>query len=145
VTRSLSKAHSLAGFRVGYAVLPRASADDLNSHNDAYPLTETGQAAAIASLRNEAKISGHVDPVRQWARDLAVQSNGMGVRTFRWHTVKRAGQCVSESRVLPANLVTADAETGLSALLRTRRFLQLNHEGHSRTNSPAGKFCLELR
>jgi len=38
VTRTLSKAHSLAGFRVGYAVLPQAIADDLNDHNDAYPL-----------------------------------------------------------------------------------------------------------
>jgi histidinol-phosphate aminotransferase len=38
VVRTLSKAHSLAGFRVGYAVLPPALADDLNAHNDAYPL-----------------------------------------------------------------------------------------------------------
>lgn len=37
VTRTLSKAHSLAGFRVGYAILPEAIADDLNAHNDAYP------------------------------------------------------------------------------------------------------------
>ena len=35
VTRTLSKAHSLAGFRVGYAVLPEALADALNAHNDA--------------------------------------------------------------------------------------------------------------
>ncbi|HQU45490.1 MAG TPA: aminotransferase class I/II-fold pyridoxal phosphate-dependent enzyme, partial [Pirellulales bacterium] len=33
VTRTLSKAHSLAGFRVGYAVLPEAIADDLNRNN----------------------------------------------------------------------------------------------------------------
>ena len=38
VTRTLSKAHSLAGFRLGYALLPEAIAHDLNSHNDAYPL-----------------------------------------------------------------------------------------------------------
>jgi histidinol-phosphate aminotransferase len=31
VTRTLSKAHSLAGFRVGYAVLPAPLADDLNT------------------------------------------------------------------------------------------------------------------
>src|SRR5690606_32828857 len=56
VTRTLSKAHSLAGFRVGYAVLPEAIAADLNAHNDAYPLTRTGQAAAIATLLHEEKI-----------------------------------------------------------------------------------------
>jgi histidinol-phosphate aminotransferase len=38
VTRTLSKAHSLAVFRVGYAVLPRPLADELNATNDAYPL-----------------------------------------------------------------------------------------------------------
>jgi histidinol-phosphate aminotransferase len=32
VTRTLSKAHSLAGFRVGYAILPEDLADDLNIH-----------------------------------------------------------------------------------------------------------------
>lgn len=45
VTRTLSKAHSLAGFRVGYAVLPGEVADDLNAHNDAYPLARPSQAA----------------------------------------------------------------------------------------------------
>ncbi len=33
VTRTLSKADSLAGFRVGYAILPADLADDLNFHN----------------------------------------------------------------------------------------------------------------
>ena len=45
VTRTLSKAHSLAGFRVGYAVLPADLADDLNCHNDAYPLARPSQGA----------------------------------------------------------------------------------------------------
>ena len=56
VTRTLSKAHSLAGFRVGYAVLPEEIADDLNRRNDAYPLARPSQAAAIATLRHEDKI-----------------------------------------------------------------------------------------
>jgi histidinol-phosphate aminotransferase len=45
VTRTLSKAHSLAGFRVGYAVLPQTIADDLNDHNDAYPIARPSEAA----------------------------------------------------------------------------------------------------
>ncbi len=56
VTRTLSKAHSLAWFRVGYAVLPEAIADDLNSHNDAYPLAKPSQAAAVATLQHEDEI-----------------------------------------------------------------------------------------
>ena len=38
VTRTLSKAHSLAGFRSGYAILSEPVADYLNANNDAYPL-----------------------------------------------------------------------------------------------------------
>jgi len=56
VTRTLSKAHSLAGFRIGYGIFPEAIADDLNIHNDAYPLARPSQAAAIATLQHEDKI-----------------------------------------------------------------------------------------
>jgi histidinol-phosphate aminotransferase len=82
VTRTLSKAHSLAGFRVGYAVLPPALADDLNQHNDAYPLARPGEAAAIATLQNEAKIFDRVALLRQWTDELAAGLRALGVRTF---------------------------------------------------------------
>lgn len=82
VTRTLSKAHSLAGFRVGYAILPEALADDLNSSNDAYPLARASQAAAIATLENEDKIRERAANLRRWARDLAGELDALGVRTF---------------------------------------------------------------
>jgi histidinol-phosphate aminotransferase len=68
VTRTFSKAHSLAGFRVGYAVLPEPIADDLNQHNDAYPLARPSEAAAIATLRHEDKIRERVGQLRQLKR-----------------------------------------------------------------------------
>ena len=71
VTRTLSKAHSLAGFRVGYAVLPEPIADDLNGHNDAYPLARPSEAAAVATLRHEDKI-----------KSRAAQLRGLGVRPY---------------------------------------------------------------
>jgi histidinol-phosphate aminotransferase len=82
VTRTLSKAHSLAGFRVGYAVLPRALADDLNEHNDAYALARPSEAAAIATLQNEGKIFERVAMLRQWTDELAAGLRVLGVRTF---------------------------------------------------------------
>jgi len=82
VTRTLSKAHSLAGFRVGYAVLPEAIADDLNRHNDAYPLTRASEAAAIATLRHEDKIKARASQLRTWTQELAGQLRSLGVRTF---------------------------------------------------------------
>jgi histidinol-phosphate aminotransferase len=69
VTRTLSKAHSLAGFRVGYAILPEPLAEDLNRHNDAYPLTRPSEAATIATLRHEDKIRTRVEMLRGWRRN----------------------------------------------------------------------------
>lgn len=82
VTRTLSKAHSLAGFRVGYAVLPQDLADDLNAKNDAYPLARPSQAAAIATLQHEEKIRARVAELRTWTRDLAAELGRLGIRTF---------------------------------------------------------------
>jgi histidinol-phosphate aminotransferase len=81
-TRTLSKAHSLAGFRVGYAVLPESLADDLNAHNDAYPLARASQAAALATLRHEEKIRDRVRQLREWTEELAAGLRALGVRTF---------------------------------------------------------------
>jgi histidinol-phosphate aminotransferase len=82
VTRTLSKAHSLAGFRVGYAILPEALADDLNRNNDAYPLARASQAAAIATLMHEDKIVERANQLRGWAVALAKELEQLGVKTF---------------------------------------------------------------
>jgi histidinol-phosphate aminotransferase len=86
VTRTLSKAHSLAGFRVGYAVLPKALADDLNGHNDAYPLARPSEAAAIATLQHERKITERTVMLKAWTRELAQELRTLGVRTFPTET-----------------------------------------------------------
>lgn len=86
VTRTLSKAHSLAGFRVGYAVLPPPLADDLNTHNDAYPLARPSQAAALATLRHGHKILERIVTLRAWTDELARDLHALGVRTFPTET-----------------------------------------------------------
>jgi histidinol-phosphate aminotransferase len=86
VTRTLSKAHSLAGFRVGYAILAEDLADDLNSHNDACPLARPSQAAALVTLQHEDKIRTRVAQLRQWTEDLARELRALGVRTFPTET-----------------------------------------------------------
>jgi histidinol-phosphate aminotransferase len=86
VTRTLSKAHSLAGFRVGYAILPEAIADDLNGHNDAYPLTRPSQAAAIATLQHEDQIHARAAQLHAWTEELAAQVRALGARTFLTET-----------------------------------------------------------
>ena len=86
VTRTLSKAHSLAGFRVGYAVLPQPIADDLNRGNDAYPLARPSEAAAMATLRHEDEIRARTGELRQWTEALASQLRDLGVRTYPTET-----------------------------------------------------------
>jgi histidinol-phosphate aminotransferase len=86
VTRTLSKAHSLAGFRIGYAILPEAVADDLNGHNDAYPLARPSQAAAIATLQNEVQIHARAAQLHAWTMELAAQLRTLGVRTYPTET-----------------------------------------------------------
>jgi histidinol-phosphate aminotransferase len=86
VTRTLSKAHSLAGFRVGYAILPEALADDLNTHNDAYPLARSSQAAALATLQHEDKIRERAVQLRTWTEQLAGELNILGVHTYPTET-----------------------------------------------------------
>lgn len=86
VTRTLPKAHSLAGFRIGYGIFPEAIADDLNSHNDAYPLARPSQAAAIATLQYEYKIFARATQLRAWTGELAAQLRSLGVRTYPTET-----------------------------------------------------------
>jgi histidinol-phosphate aminotransferase len=86
VTRTLSKAHSLAGFRVGYAILPDHLAVDLNTHNDAYPLARVSQAAALATLQHEDKIMERVRKLRDWTEELGAELRALGVRTFPTQT-----------------------------------------------------------
>jgi len=82
VTRTLSKAHSLAGFRVGYAVLPEPIADAMNAGNDAYPLARPSEAAAIATLENEARIAARLADLKAWTATLAGELRALGVRTY---------------------------------------------------------------
>ena len=86
VTRTLSKAHSLAGFRVGYALLPEDLANDLNTRNDAYPLARPSQAAALATLQHEDKIRERATKLRTWTEGLAAELRALGVRTFPTQT-----------------------------------------------------------
>ncbi len=111
VTRTLSKAHSLAGFRVGYAILPEHLADDLNRNNDAYPLARPSEAAAIATLQHEDKIQTRAVALRGWARELAEALEKLGAKTFP-----------SETYFFLTDMAPHNAQT-LAARLRTRGIL----------------------
>ena len=70
VTRTFSKAFSLAGLRTGYAISNKGIIESLNKNNDAYPLGRVAEEAAIASLENIAKIQARVQLLRNLTSDL---------------------------------------------------------------------------
>jgi histidinol-phosphate aminotransferase len=82
ITRTFSKAFSLAGCRIGYAVANKELVSYLNSHNDAYPLARSSEAAAIESLHHFDKISERVATLRRMAKDLALQLEKLGIKVF---------------------------------------------------------------
>jgi histidinol-phosphate aminotransferase len=86
ITRTFSKAFSLAGCRVGYAVANRRLIEYLDNHNDAYPLARTSEAAALASLDHLSEIKERVTTLRSLAKDFAESLQGLGIKTYPTET-----------------------------------------------------------
>jgi histidinol-phosphate aminotransferase len=111
VTRTFSKAHSLAGLRVGYAVASTGIVAELDAANDAYPLARPSQAAAIATLAHMDAVDERVVLLRAWARDLATRLSELGIVTYPSETYF----FLADTSPLPAREV--------AARLATRRIL----------------------
>jgi histidinol-phosphate aminotransferase len=86
ITRTFSKAFSLAGCRVGYAVSNRELIDYLNSQNDAYPLARTAEAAATVSLEHLEKIQERVIFLKGLTKDFAESLRDLGIATYPTET-----------------------------------------------------------
>lgn len=86
ITRTFSKAFSMAGCRVGYAIADRELIEYLNNHNDAYPLARTAEAAAIASLEHLDKIRERVKFLKNQAGDFAKSLQNLGIKTYPTET-----------------------------------------------------------
>jgi histidinol-phosphate aminotransferase len=82
ITRTFSKAFSLAGCRVGYAVSNRELIEYLDGQNDAYPLARTAEAAAIASLEHLEKIQKRVISLKRLTKDFAAALRDLGITTY---------------------------------------------------------------
>ena len=86
VTRTFSKAFSLAGLRIGYAIAPTPVVDWLNRSNDAYPLARPAQAAALACLAHLDEIRERTVLLKGWARAFADELARLGVQVFPTET-----------------------------------------------------------
>jgi len=86
VTRTFSKAFSLASCWVGYAIANKELIEHLNNHNDAYPLARTAEAAAMASLEHLDKIKERVVKLKELTKDFAKSLEGLGITTYPTET-----------------------------------------------------------
>lgn len=86
ITRTFSKAFSLAGCRVGYAIAHRKLIEHLDGRNDAYPLARTAEAAAFASLERLEEIKRRVVALKAMAKGFAKSLREMGIKTYPTET-----------------------------------------------------------
>ena len=86
VTRTFSKAFSLAGCRVGYAIANIELIKYLDNINDAYPLSRSAEAAAIESLNHITKINERVLLLKKTTKDLISSLKSLGIICFPTET-----------------------------------------------------------
>ena len=79
VTRTFSKAHALAGLRVGYVVGPADLVADLDAWRVRFNVTATAQAAALASLDDEEHVAAGVRSTLEGRERMASRLRGLGV------------------------------------------------------------------
>lgn len=80
VARTFSKAHGLAGFRIGYAIAPEEIADYAERVRFPFSVNLAAQVAATASMKARDKIAGRAEFVMQERERLekAFQDAGVG-------------------------------------------------------------------
>lgn len=79
VTRTFSKAHALAGLRVGYVLGPEPLVTELDAWRVRFNVTATAQAAALASLDDGDHVAGCVQATLEGRARMAAHLRGLGV------------------------------------------------------------------
>jgi len=80
--RTFSKAHGMAGARIGYAVAHREVAAAFDKVRNHFGVNRVAQAGALASLRDEEFVKSVVRQVEEGRRDYAALANALGLGTI---------------------------------------------------------------
>lgn len=81
VVQTMSKSHSLAGLRVGFAIGNEELIEGLNrvkNSFNSYPVDRIAQVGAIASLQNKRTVDANINNVRSTREGVAVALRGIG-------------------------------------------------------------------
>ena len=82
VVRTLSKAHALAGIRIGYALAHSEVIDVLDRVRDSYNTSRLSQAAALAAINDQPYYAGVIEKIKA-TRDRCVKAwSGQGWFTY---------------------------------------------------------------
>ncbi len=80
--RTFSKAHGLAGARVGYAIANEDTVTAINKIRMHFGVNLMAQAGALASLRDPHFVSNVADKVAEGRQDYYLMANKMGLKTI---------------------------------------------------------------
>ncbi len=76
--RTFSKAHGLAGARIGYAICHREVVEALDKVRNHFAVNRLAQAGALASLRDESFVQSVVEQVAQGRREYSALARELG-------------------------------------------------------------------
>ena len=128
VTRTMSKAHALAGLRVGYALCPPAVAEVLHRVRDSYNVDRLAQAAAAAALDDREWLDVTVAQVRATRDRLAA-----ALRQLGWQVNPAAGNFVLAAPVSTKRAASVETAAHCFEFLRARKILVRRFPNHRLT------------
>jgi histidinol-phosphate aminotransferase len=128
VTRTMSKAHALAGLRVGYALCPPAVAEVLHRVRDSYNVDRLAQAAAAAALDDREWLDVTVGQVRATRDRLAA-----ALRKLGWQVNPAAGNFVLAAPVSTKRAASVETAAHCFEFLRARKILVRRFPNHRLT------------
>jgi histidinol-phosphate aminotransferase len=128
VTRTMSKAHALAGLRVGYALCPAAVAEVLHRVRDSYNVDRLAQVAAAAALDDREWLDVTVAQVRATRDRLAA-----ALRQLGWQVNPAAGNFVLAAPVSTKRPASVETAAHCFDFLRSRKILVRRFPNHRLT------------
>ena len=128
VTRTMSKAHALAGLRVGYALCPPAVAEVLHRVRDSYNVDRLAQVAAAAALDDREWLDVTIAQVRATRDRLAA-----ALRKLGWQVNPAAGNFVLAAPVSTKRAASVETAAHCFEFLRARKILVRRFPNHRLT------------
>ena len=128
VTRTMSKAHALAGLRVGYALCPPAVAEVLHRVRDSYNVDRLAQVAAAAALDDREWLDVTVAQVRATRDRLAA-----ALRKLGWQVNPAAGNFVLAAPVSTKRPASVETAAHCFEFLRAQKILVRRFPNHRLT------------